>query len=306
MAYVFPSPIHLQITSSTAFLVPVGAYRNKQSYDVQVYARTDPGGLNSFSERVPIHIDYEPAPSLTNVQAVAVPLGDDPWPTAIRVSWDATEIGILDGWQRYVIRRSASAGPDMAERIVAEITSPGDIAFLDPEVVSGVEYAYRVSQVQMIGLDEVESEPIEATAAVTLRGAVLHDTQDVDGLRLVLGSVQERVETWVTNQVELETWGGGPPYLLETGLDGVVVAVEARLYRRPGDGEDTVLDRLAAFRALRGTRADGSPVGVCYRDERGRRHYGRLREPEIADQRLMRGDVAFEVWETGQAEKETN
>jgi hypothetical protein len=78
-----------------------------------------------------------------------------------------------------------------------------------------------------------------------------------------------------------------------------------------------VVDLLEAFRGdpaqvrpavpphggLCGVRADGSPVIVCYRDERGEKGFYRVTEPTVTDRRLMRCDVEMTLIEVEYSER---
>jgi hypothetical protein len=43
-------------------------------------------------------------------------------------------------------------------------------------------------------------------------------------------------------------------------------------------------------------------VLACYRDERGRKMFGRVRDVEVSDQRIMRANVSFTFRPVGYSE----
>lgn len=123
-------------------------------------------------------------------------------------------------------------------------------------------------------------------------------------MRAVFDSVKDRSEQLVQEQTEINTWDGGAPWLFEGPTYYHTIPMEAYVYATE---DASVADILQAFRGapyepqplvkpyggLAGVRADGSAVVSCYRDERGRKLFGRLREPEVTDLRLQRADVSF-------------
>jgi hypothetical protein len=127
-----------------------------------------------------------------------------------------------------------------------------------------------------------------------------------DGLQLraVFDSVQERDEEIITEPSQLSTWEGGAPWQFEGPTYYRPIEMEARLY---DTGPATPDDVIAALRGepyepfplvppyggLSGVRQDGSLVMAVYRDERGRKIFGRVQNAQISDTRLLRANVSF-------------
>src|SRR5690606_32352110 len=116
-------------------------------------------------------------------------IGSDPWPTGILIQAAPSTINPSLFVKRQIYRH------DITDRPYRELFSPNDTAFLDDTPASGVEYTYTwrdVAYVDSSQTEQIESDGVETTASVTLRGVVLSSVQEPEEIRCYLVSAQNR------------------------------------------------------------------------------------------------------------------
>jgi hypothetical protein len=158
-------------STATTATIPSGYLLNGQSYDV-VVAVTNGTPVTGNSAVATIAVAYTAPSVVSNFQVDTVPIGNDPFATAVRLTWDQTGYAAPE-FQNYTIYRSANGGPDTDRIILTRIYSPSTVQFLDPNPASGYEYTYEITVTTLTGLDELESATSFDTATVTLLGTVL-------------------------------------------------------------------------------------------------------------------------------------
>lgn len=158
-------------SDSTSHTIPSGYLRNGLSYNLSVTV-TNATPLSGTSDAVAVAVSFTPPVPVINLQIDSIPIGHDPFATANRLTWDQTVYDIPD-FQEYTIYRSADDGPDQARIIVARITAPGTLQYVDYTPASGYTYTYEISVTTQIALDAVESDTVFDTATIALEGMVL-------------------------------------------------------------------------------------------------------------------------------------
>jgi hypothetical protein len=180
----------LVVSATASHDIPSGYLRNLTNYDI-VVSITDSTPLVGSSSIVNIDVDYTPADPVLNFQVLPAQIGLDPWPTAVRLTWDMTDYESPE-FQEYTIFRSANGGPDAAEIILARITSPATVEYVDYTPASGYEYEYGITVTIVTGLDSLESDRVSDVATVTLQGVVLTLVGNGGTYRSCLSQVRER------------------------------------------------------------------------------------------------------------------
>lgn len=234
------------VTSTTSnHTIPSGYYRNGQDYDLVVTV-TDSTPLSGASDIVNITVDYTPPDPPANFQVTPVAITTDPTETAVRLSWDQTELTAPE-FVEYTIYRAASGGPDAAEIILARLTSPSDTALIDYTPASGYEYTYSARVVTITGLDELESEAVEGTATLDLQATVLTLVGNGGTHRAVLTNVRERSDTQTIDEAVYQPLGRSEPTTVR-GRAAYYVATVAGFLISTDDA--TAAQRKAEFEAL--------------------------------------------------------
>lgn len=268
---------------SASFTQPSGYLVNGQSYDLVVSVK-DTLNLDGQSTPVRFTLQYTPPATLTGVVATPVQLGTDPWPTAIRISWDPTTEP-ESSWLGYVVYR------DDLDRPLAEIADPSETAYLDPLPVSGRTYRYRVTQLASREGNVIESAAAEVEAAVSLGGVVLASVRDPLVLRAILARVAERRHEARGQETTYQRWGDAAP---------VTVRTPARYWQTVGSyqlRDDAVATAAQRRQELEALWAAGGTL--CYRDERGVKRFVTIPADGLVltDLRLGRTDVELTLRE---------
>lgn len=273
-----------EVTSATqSHVIPAGTLHEDTNYYVAVEV-TNSVPLAGTSSGRNFSIDYVPPPSIAGFVASATPALFDPdgYPSSVLLTWEASSAD-PEAFVAYVVDRYPDgSGPDQTTVLgLVELTSPSSTAYTDHTPASGQPYRYVIRQRVMQGIDETESDPVEAFATATLAGVVLADVLAPEERRAALRYVDQRTVRHVDDRVVLRTWADKP-----TILEGATDYVEIDGTFRVGLAGDTDGGAvLVGLRALRGKRDDGTPVVACYRDERGRKVFVRPLEVEEDDQR---------------------
>lgn len=264
-----------EITSATgSHTIPSGYLRNDTMYDLVVWVEDDTP-LTGQSEIIDITVDYVEPDSVANFVALPVKITTDLWESAVQLTWDQTEYG-TDVWQEYTLTRTATSGPDAGTVILARLTSPSSVFFLDYLPASGVEYTYAITQTILTGLDELTSVPVEATASVTLGGVVLCSTASPGTLRTALRYTNERDHN---RQIQEAV------YVPLSGIEPTTVRSPSRI--REPDFDAQLFDDDGATAIVRKDELedlDTSAHTLCYRDNTGRKIFVVLSGLRITDQ----------------------
>ncbi len=260
----------------TTHVIPSGYVRNETEYDLTVLVENSvplqgTSAIRNFS------IDYADPDPVANVVVGTVQYATDPWPTAIRISWDQTEYA-TPTWQEYVVTRSASAGVDQTEIVFARITSPTQTAIVDHAPVSGVTYTYTVAQIIIEGLDTLSSVPVEGSAVVDLGGIVLSHATQGETYRTVLRVAQTREHDRQMQEAVYHPVSGNGPLTIRNKTRYWEADIVAKL---TGDDWATAAQRREEIEAL--DAVSPSPT-VCFRDDFGRKFYVKLTSLRVADE----------------------
>jgi hypothetical protein len=309
-SYIYRTSDDALIHDSTLLTSTVSDYamppdilvNNTAYYLVQEVQNSAP--LTGTSAARNFTLTYTPPATVTGFFAVADYAMFDQEPSVNTLAWDpvTTDASKFEG---YIIYRR-NAGQTFAQAsVIMTFANQEQRTWTDTTPQSGKEQVYSIVQkVRESSIDVLTSDPAESPATVNLLGSVISDVRDGLQLRAVFDSVQERDEEIITEPSQLSTWEGGAPWQFEGPTYYRPIEMEARLYNT---GPATPDDVIAALRGepyelfplvppyggLSGVRADGSLVLAVYRDERGRKIFGRVQNVQISDTRLLRANVSF-------------
>jgi len=262
------------VSGTSSHSLPAGYIENGVAYDLVVDVE-DTTPLTGSSGIVDITAAFTPPATLTNVTATAVTtIGTNPWATAITVSWDQTADA---GFVEYVVRRSADSGPDAAEIVLARVTSSTTTTYTDYTPASGVDYTYSVTQISNSSGEELESERATATAEVTFGGVMLTAIGAAAGTtQAALRYTAERDEARVIDETVYTPLSGANPQTIRSATRYRTMSFEAIL---PNDTYSTGAQKKAELDDI-----DAANVTICYRDNHGRKMFGRIAEIAFTDQ----------------------
>lgn len=270
--------------SSTTFYAATTGFRTGHTYKVQVEVR-DTNNLVGMSDRVSFSIEYAAPHPVTNLIASTEFLADDTVPSAIRLTWDAVE---YENFAEYIVTRRESDEPDAADVVLARLTSPLDVIFIDQLPQSDRDYTYGVTVSVIEGLDTMLSDKIETQGRVTIEHVILQSVQNVQ-LRSALRFDQGRgFEHHDDMQLEMP-WGNSAPFAVfgtaqyET-FKGTFTLIT--------DDRASAKDHVIALRSLWRSREV-----LCYRDERGRKFFGYISKFTEDDERIQHYSVKLDITE---------
>jgi hypothetical protein len=264
------------VSAATSWQIPAGYLRNNTAYDIELWVE-DSGLLTGTSQRVTVTTDFTGPDAATGVSAVPVSIGNDPFPTAITVQWDATTEpgGTFVG--TYVYRDDIEGFP---YRI---FTSTETTSFTDFFPRSGVEYVYTVRHVGQRDLDQVESDAVSASASVDLAGVVLCAANNPATYRAVLDDNLLRDISRTRDEQMYFVGANAKPVTYRSPTSYLTVTGEYRIVP-PADA----VDKRAAItqRTEDVLTLEEQDDVVCYRDDRGRLLFGRIVDFMFNEHRL--------------------
>ena len=262
-------------STAVSHVIPSGYLRNGTSYDI-IVAITDTTPLVGYSSVVNITVTYTAPTAVANFQATAIPVGLDPFETAIRLSWDQTAYSTPE-FVEYTITRSADAGPDADEIILARITSPATVAFIDYTPASGYDYTYGITVSTLTGVDTLDSDPVYASTSVTLEGTVLTLVGNPGTYRSCLLNVRERGHNRNINEAVYQSLSGTKP---------TTVRSRARFWSSDFEGAIIPADDATALqRRNELDDLDAQNGTVCYRDGRGIKRFCKIVDFNMDDEK---------------------
>lgn len=262
------------VSATGSHTVPSGYVRNGETYDITVTVENSTP-LEGTDTNTAILIDYTAPTAVANFQATAIEVGGDPEATAIRLSWDQTSYTAPE-FVEYTIYRSADGGPDAGEIILARLTSPSDVALIDYTPASGHEYTYGIRVIILTGLDEVESDLVEATAQVDLTHTVLSLVGNGGTYRANLTNVRERSDDRVIDEAVYHPLGQSKPTTVRSRTRYYNASVEAAVI---STDDATADEHRANLEAL-----DGQGGTICARYGDGTKRFVTLSDLQITDE----------------------
>jgi len=281
-------------SASLSHTIPSGYLRNGLAYDL-VVSVTNATPLTGYSSIVNITVGFTAPAAVANPTCTAVAITNDPFPTAIRLAWDATTY-TAPQFVEYTVIRSADGGPDAAQIVLARITSPTDVSLIDYTPASGYTYTYTVVVVILTGVDVVSSTPVVLQASVNLTGTVLTLLGNGGTYRAVLVNVLDRSHARTHQEAVYTSLSGATPTTIrsrvrywETPLSALIVA----------DAYATAAQRWSDLDTL-----DAQNGPVCYRDGLGRKRFCKITDLKLTDQKpntfyavdlALRQELAFET-----------
>ncbi len=265
----------LVTSTAVSHAIPSGYLRNGTSYDI-IVAITDTTPLVGYSSVVNISVSFTAPTAVANFQAAPVAIGLDPFDTAIRLTWDQTAYSTPE-FSEYTITRSADSGPDEAEIILARITSPATVAFIDYTPASGHDYTYGITVSTVTGVDTLTSDPVYASESIALEGTVLTLVGNPGTYRSCLLNVRERGHKRAISESVYQSLAGDKPVTVrsrtrfwESQFEGAIIpADDATALQRH--------DELDDLDAQNGT--------LCYRDGRGIKRFVKMADFQLDDEK---------------------
>jgi hypothetical protein len=262
------------VSGTSSHNIPAGYIENGTAYDLVVEVE-DTTPLTGSSGIVDITAAFTPPATLTNVTASAIKtVGTNPWSTAVSLSWDQSSDA---NFVEYIVRRSAESGPDTAEVIVARISAQTTTTYTDYTPASGVEYTYAVSQVSSTSGEEIESVRESASIELAFGGIMLTAVgAAASTTQAALRYTAERDEQRVIDETVYQPLDGSNPQTIRSATRYRTIAFEAMLHP---DDYSTATQKKAELETL-----DVANVTVCYRDNHGRKIFGRIADLSFTDQ----------------------
>lgn len=186
------------------------------------------------------------------------------------LTWDV--LGLVP-WADYLI----AAMPLAAELTTATESTSFDtteLTYFEPPLT--VPRTYALTAVIQDGINQIESLPVNPFAvACKVDVVILSDVADPVGRRAWLAWRSSANLDYVDNRVIVDTWGSDSlPSVIESTLDYRVVSETHTLHRN--NSPLSPRETLAMLNALRGSREDGTPILVCYRNGSGDKIIGRI------------------------------
>jgi hypothetical protein len=262
------------VSGTSSHNIPAGYIENGTAYDLVVEVE-DTTPLTGSSGIVDITAAFTPPATLTNVVASAIKtVGTNPWSTAVSLSWDQSSDA---NFVEYIVRRSAESGPDTAEVIVARITAQTTTTYTDYTPASGVEYTYSVSQVSSTSGEELESVRESASIELAFGGIMLTAVgAAASTTQAALRYTAERDEQRVIDETVYQPLDGSNPQTIRSATRYRTIAFDAMLHP---DDYSTATQKKDELEAL-----DIANVTICYRDNHGRKLFGRIADLAFTDQ----------------------
>jgi hypothetical protein len=276
-------------TATASYSMPADILRNGGTYYVIVQV-TNSAPLTGTSAQRNFSLVYTALPVVSGFYATPDYAEQDVEPSVMLLGWDAITVASGDYLRTTIYR--GDAGSTLASAMkVYETTNQGATSWTDTIPKSGVGQTYWMTyEVQESALDILTAEAAEVTGLIEIQATVISDIRSGMTDRVFLWSTQERQEETQRDQTEIQTWDGGAPWLFEGPVEYKTMQVEAFVYQTAGA---TVEEQLAGLRYLEGSRLDGSRVLSCYRDDRSRKFFGRVRGVRIKDVEFKRARVSF-------------
>lgn len=254
--------------------IPSGYYRNGSNYDIVVTV-IDATLLVGSTTPLTIEIAYTAADAVANVQATAFKVGTDIHESAIRVTWDATAYTAPE-FVEYVVTRSASGGVDASQIVLARITSPTGTGVVDYFPASGYDYTYGVSVTILTGLDELQSDPVDATVSLAIEETVLCLVSDPGTYRAILTNVTERSMEAQNERATYVPLSDSLPTTVRAASRYKALPVTAKI---TGDSVQTAVQRRAELDGL-----DAALGTVCMRYADGSKYFVDMQGLKITDE----------------------
>ena len=264
----------LIVSGTSAHTIPSGYILNGFDYDIVVEVE-DTTPLTGSSGIVDITASFTPPATLTNVTASAVQtVGTNPWATAIQITWDqSTE----PSFEMYQLFRQADSGPDQTFTLLANITSQTTTTYTDYTPASGIEYTYSILQVSTASGEALTSDPVTAEAEVEFGGVMLTAVGGAASTtQAAIRYTSERVEDRVFDEAVYTPLDGSNPQTIRSATRYVTMQFEAIL---PTDDYSTAAQKKGELVAL-----DVANVTICYRDNHGRKLFGKIVDLSFTDQ----------------------
>jgi len=279
------------VSGTGSHTVPSGYVRNGETYDITVTVE-DSTPLEGSDTVTDILIDYTAPDPVANFQVTPVKIGNDLVETANRLSWDESED---EHFQEYIIYRRADGGPDSTEIILARIPDPTVVALYDFIPASGYEYTYGMRVVILTGLDEVESDLVEASETVDLITTVLTLVGNGGTYRADLTNVTERPDRRVLDEAVYTALSATKPTTVRGRTRYYTTQLTAII--RDTD-EATARERKAELEAL-----DTQDGVICMRYHDGTKRFGKIADltitPELAGYITVAFTFRQEAWIEG-------
>lgn len=258
------------VSTDRFFAVPSGRLRNDTAYEVEVWTRSA-AGIWGSSPRVSFTMDFiEPDP-VQDFRASPEYQPGDTKPSSILLTWTPS---VDPNFAHYTISRRETGSDEITNLV--EISGAEQWAWVDHVPASGIDYTYAITVSTWQGLDLTTSIETEAQASITLAHVILVNMTD-PSRRVALTLDSERGFDHVDDMVLEQPWGQRAPV---AAYGTAQYDVFSGTFSLVTDEVATAGNQISDLRALWKARAL-----ACYRDERGRRFFGKITKFTEKDQR---------------------
>lgn len=274
--------------------VPAGYLYSGELYDAVLTVTTASASVG-VSLRRDFMVQYVgPAPvSGLRVSDDHAPL--DTEPTAMLITWDQTDYS-PSVFNSYVVRRAEVRDP-ASSVILRRITNPGQNRWRDYFPASETPYRYSVLQtIKDTDGNIAASEQANAYGSVRLPHVVIASVVDGGTRRASLRWDTARGSDFKDDQTSYLAWGNRAPFLIDGEVDYEVVDGDFVIVETATSSAREQFETLLAIKRSRDT--------ICWRDERGKRLFGKITSFRESDRRLRRYGLRLQVTETGYREGE--
>jgi hypothetical protein len=250
-----------QVTSSTTYKPSSGYIHQGMTLQFRVTVE-DASLLQATTQVNSILVNIPPPSALSGYTLEGVALSDEPMPTALRASWNATTV--TDGWLGYAVYIQGHNDP------IAMIPSESQTEFIYAHPRTDQVYTMGVSQIVLIDNDEgvgeeVESDVVWLSSSVHFEGLVLTDANDPLGVRYYSEAWASKSYALTGQESRYVTRGDEAPFTVRT----------AQVWRKwkfvtpiLNENDQQAADQEAAANNV---HLKGSPI--CYRDGYGRKDF---------------------------------
>lgn len=242
------------VSGTGLWTVPAGVLKNNTAYDAAIVAR-DTLNNDGASLRQAFTVAYTAPVAPPSVNATPYQNAGDPEPTSMLLTWGPGSYppGEHAGWRIY---RRAAGDPVEDATLVRRIESVVQTRWLDHHAPMDGPQTWGVTQLRRVGLETLESPPVEITAELDFRGIALAAVTDGGSRRAVLyweagTSRATLAAAWEDDDDTVVTWGSdglGVP-LRRTGVTPEKRSYSGVLLRSDAWGDaDAHRDTLVALK----------------------------------------------------------
>lgn len=274
--------------------IPSGYLSNGNSYDFQVYV-TNTSNAVGANTAITLTLTFGAPPELA-FTATPAAVGLDTEESAVICAWElSAQPPSL--FESYILSLRETGQSVEDEIIIRRITNINQGTFIYYFPASGKDYTFALRQAALDAADSsstVEGNRTEASASVAFNSAIITSIVDSGSNRAVLRYVTDYSSDHKVDQQPLMTWGNSAPIILEDATDYEIVSGTFTIV---ADNVNDAKEYLNALRTVWRTKKT-----VCWRDDEGRKFFGRLTSFKEKDVIRDQFEVSLEFSETDYSE----